>query len=171
MMMILVHISKNGRQWRLFHLQLGRSSASDEYQVRHRRGIHKVRYWNGKETFKTVNITDYGYTVWVQKKFTPRKLLIIFLNHLWSVKYYTSYEIVFYPESFSIILCGTNICACVFVSAYVCDFASAKQHMQCISFELNSISHSANPNIIHNVGITLQLMWVMTISFSIILLH
>ena len=46
----------------------------------------------------------------------------------------------------------TFVRACVGVF----DFALCKEHMQCISFDtFNSFSHSANPNIIHTVGITL----------------
>ena len=48
---------------------------------------------------------------------------------------------------------STNICArvCACVWLFFC-----KNRMQCISFDtFNSFSHSANPNIIHAVGITL----------------
>ena len=47
---------------------------------------------------------------------------------------------------------STDICARACVCVCVI-FLFCKKHMQCISFD--SFSHSANPNIIHTVGITL----------------
>ena len=52
-----------------------------------------------------------SYTVWVKKKFTPRKIANYFKNHLWTVNYYTSYEECFIPNHLLSFLCG--MCSCL----------------------------------------------------------